>query len=138
MDRLKDAAKKHPVEPPSFKSREAVEARVAKAKEMAAEGAISRQIAKAIGISVDSFASFKSRWGIEVPADAVVGKTRRHHSNRVMQALVDQAAALDAGHDLLEYEELDRDQIEEWVNSLKSSITFLTTVKNRLNKELTQ
>lgn len=136
MDRLKEAAAKHPVEPPSLKSRAAVEARVAKAKEMAEQGYTSRQIAKAIGI--EAFFGFKKAHSIEVPADAAVGRSRRLDANRIMQSLVDHAAALDAGHDLLAYDELDQDQIEEWVNSLRSSITFLTTVKNRLNKELTR
>lgn len=138
MERIRDAKAKHPkADDLNPRSRAGIEARVAKAREMAAEGASSHQIAKAIGLSAESMADFRKRNDITVPADAVVGKSRRLDHNRMMNALVDQAAALDAGADLIDYGALDPDQIEGWVRSLESSISFLRTVKNRLNKEQT-
>lgn len=112
--------------------------RIAKAREMAARGATSRQIAEAIGISVGGMRGFRARHGIDVPADAVVGKTRHHDHNRMMSTLVDQASHLDAGADLIDYGALDPERIDGWVCSLESSIAFLRTVKNRLIKEQTQ
>ena len=58
--RIAEAVRAHPSEPPAFKSREAVEARATKAREMAAEGYTSRQIAKEIGISPESMAEFRN------------------------------------------------------------------------------
>lgn len=138
IQRLNEAAKKHPVEPPSFKSKAAVEARVAKAKEMAAEGYTSRQIAKAIGITVETMPDFRKRHGIEVPADAVIGTTARHDANRVVEQLVLAVAIPDTAIDLIDPSALDHDRIDEWVSSLSDSIRSLTTLRNLLKKELTR
>lgn len=67
----------------------------------------------------------------------ILRRTRRIDANRVFQATVDQAAALSAAPELFDYSAVDADRIEEWVSSLSDSIRFLTTLKNRLKKELT-
>lgn len=132
MQRIADAKKKHPVEPVPFKSRAAVEARVAKAREMAAEGFTSRQIADAIGITAESMAEFRSRHGIEVHADKVVGKARRLDSNRIVNETIDALAGLAMGVDLIVAEDLDRAQVAAWATSLSDSLRSL----NRLSKQL--
>lgn len=137
--KIDEARAKHPKPDDDLnpRSRAGLEARVAKAREMAAEGATSHQIAKAIGITPEAMADFRKRNNLEVPADDVMRGTRRLDHNRIMNTLVDQAAALDAGADLIDYGALDPERIEDWVRSLESSISFLRTVRNRLNKEQT-
>lgn len=130
--RIAEATKAHPIATPSFKSREAVDARVSKAREMAAEGYTSRQIAKEIGISAESIAEFRKRHGIEVPADAVIGKTRAHDSNRILSETVTSLEGLVLGLDLVELADLDREQVDGWATSLSNSLRSL----NRLAKQL--
>lgn len=133
MQRLQDAAKKHPVnEPQPFKSRAAVEARVEKAKEMAEAGYTSRQIAAEIGITAESMASFRDRHGIEVPADKAIGKVRLHDSNRILDETVTTLEAVAMSLNVIEIDQLDADQAEHWVASLTDSIRSL----NRFTKKL--
>jgi hypothetical protein len=132
MQRLQDAAKKHPVDPPAFKSRAAIEARVAKAKQMAEEGFTSRQIAAEIGIAVESMSEFRNRHGITVPADTAVGSTRRHDSNRILDETVTTLEAVAMSLNVIEIDQLDASQAEHWVASLTDSIRSL----NRFTKKL--
>lgn len=109
--------------------------RVEKARQMAEAGYTSRQIGEAIGIT--GMAEFRTRHGIEVPADAVVGKGRRHDSNRIMADLALAAENVTAGADLVDYSELDPTLLEEWIGSLSAAITSLTTIRRKI-RELTQ
>jgi len=118
-------------------SRHAVDARVAQSREMAARGATSRQIAKAIGIRPDSMADFRKRHGIEVPADAVVGRTRILDSSRVVRAMVENASGIGVGSllDTVDWSAIDLDEARSWVPALNESIAALMSLRNRL-KEL--
>lgn len=138
MDRLDQARRNNPPEPPSFRSRDAMEARVAKAREMAELGSTSRQIAAEIGIAAEGMAQFRRTHGIDVPADRVVGKSARFDHNRIVQTTVDLAASLSAGSDLYDLSAVNADLIDGWVSSLSDSIRFLTTLRNDLKKEQTQ
>lgn len=132
IDRIKDAKAAHP------KAAERLANRIAKATEMAEAGYTSRQIGQALGYgSAEGFRQFRVNHGIEVPADAVVGNSRRHDSNRIMEALAVAAANVTAGSDLINYEELDRARLDDWVSSLTSAISSLTTIRRTI-KELTQ
>ncbi len=109
--------------------------RICKAKEMAASGHTSRQIGAAIGVK--NMGDFKARHRIEVPADAVVGKPRLHDANRITSEIV---IALDASAfsiDLVDFDDLDRDQVEGWATSLSQSLSKLRGFTNKL-KEMTQ
>lgn len=124
----------------SGKSRSEVEAKVAKAKEMAARGCTSRQIAAEIGISEAGMHAFRTRHGVEVPADAVVGRTRRHDFNRIVETLALDAVNVTATLDVIDvrFDELDKERIPAWVSSLSEAIRSLTTLKRNLERELTQ
>lgn len=132
MQRLADAAKEHPVEPPAFKSRAAVQARVTKAKKMAESGYTSRQIAAEIGIDFEGMTAFRERHGIDVPADAVIGKTRLHDSTRILDETVTTLEAVAMSLTVVEIDQLDRDQVERWIASLTDSLRSL----NRFTKQL--
>jgi hypothetical protein len=121
-------------------SRAAVEARVAKATEMAEAGYTSRQIAESIGIDADGFTAFKKRHGVTVPADAIVGKTHRHDSDRMVSESVDSLEGVAMTLDLVGHPAdagLDPDQIAGWATSLTASLTALTRFNKQL-KEMTQ
>lgn len=64
--------------------------------------------------------------------------TRRIDPNRVFQSIVDDAATLSVGQSLRDFNAIDLARIPGWVSSLEESIRFLTTLKRRLNKELTR
>lgn len=121
--------------------RAAVEARVAKATEMAAAGYTSRQIAEAIGIDAGGgFTNFKKRHGIEVPADAVTGRTHLHNSDRMVSETVATLEGVAMTLDLVGHPAdagLDPDKIAGWATSLTASLTALTRFNKQL-KEMTQ
>lgn len=137
LDRIKG---KKPTEEDVLKklSRAAVQERVNKARTMASAGATSRQIAPAIGISPENFSNFKKRHGIEVPADAVVGKTHHHDNDRIVGETVSALEGLAMGVGLLGDDlaaaGLDPDQVEGWTTSLYGSLTTLNNFRKQLNK----
>jgi len=121
-------------------SRAAVEVRVAKANEMAAAGYTSRQIADAIDVGQASFTEFKKRHGVVVPADAIVGKTHRHDSDRMVSESVATLEGVAMTLDLVGHPAdagLDPEQIAGWATSLSASLTALTRFNKQL-KEMTQ
>lgn len=106
------------------------ESKVAKARRMAGEGYTSRQIGDSIGIK--DMGDFRYRHGIDVPADAAVGKTRRHDSNRIVSETVTTCEALVIGIQLVELADLDAERVADWATSLSDSLRSL----NRLSKQL--
>lgn len=131
--RIKDAKAAHP------KAAERLAARIARATEMASAGYSSRQIATELGYSsAEGFRKFRVDHGIVVPADDLVGKSRRIDPDRVMTELVMSAINSSSGADLIDYDRLDRSRLEEWVSSLSDAISSLTTIKRNLQKELTR
>jgi len=120
--------------------RAAVEARVAKATEMAAAGYTSRQIAEAIGVDLAGFTGFKKRHGVVVPADATVGRTHRHDSDRMVSESVATLEGVAMTLDLVGHPAdagLAPEQIAGWATSLSASLTALTRFNKQL-KEMTQ
>lgn len=129
-------AKKEPNVPVSLdKSREAVAARVAKAKEMAAAGYRSAQIADALGLARDSFVDFRQRHGVEVPADKTIGKSRRLDVDRILSESVSTLEGVSFGLDLIgdpNLAGLDPEQIEGWAESMTQSLRTI----NKFHKQL--
>lgn len=137
-DRIDAAKDSNPVATASGKSRAEIEAKVAKAKEMAARGATSRQIAAEIGISDGGMHAFRARHGVEVPADAVVGRQRAIDPNRVIETIAFDAGLITQGVAYVSFPDLDKERIPGWVSSLSEAIRSLNTLKRNLEKELTQ
>jgi ParB-like chromosome segregation protein Spo0J len=107
--------------------------KVEKARTMAAEGYTSRQIAEALGFaSVNSFGNFRDRQGIAVPADAVVGKSRTHDSNRIVEQAAITLEGLALSIALVDDAQLDPTQVEQWAISFESSLRSL----NRFHKHM--
>ena len=116
------------------------EQRIVKAREMAAAGYTSRQIADTLGIRVDSFTDLRKRNGFDVPADAVVGKTIRHNNDRIAEQAIGAVEGAVMALDLIgdpAAAGLDPDQIDAWVISLTRSISALTRFNKHI-KEMTR
>lgn len=105
---------------------------------MAEEGYSSRQIAKELGHTPEWIRQLARDYDIPIPADKLTGKRRHIDPNRIVAQMVLDVAATSAGLDLVEFPALDRDQIAEWANSLRTSLRALSKFASRLEKELTQ
>lgn len=120
---------------PIDKSRSAIASRREQMRKMAGDGHTSRQIAAAVGLSEDGCRNTLKREGIDVPADRAVGHIKRHDSNRIMERIVMDAENLTEGVNLIEFADLNRDQLAEWLRSLSQSRDKLGAFIRRLMKE---
>lgn len=123
------------------KTRAGLAARAEKAREMAAEGYTSAQIATAIGLNPNNFHEFRNRHGIEVPADAVSGRGNRNlNADRVVSETVATLEGVVMGLGFIGEPAtagLDVDQIDDWATSLSDSLRLLNRFCKQL-KEMTQ
>lgn len=74
--------------------------------------------------------------GIKFPADKSVGRSRRIDSNRVMRETVNAIASHIGNFDLVNYDDLDPEEAQEWVNSLTQSIKALSKARNQIKESL--
>jgi DNA-binding NarL/FixJ family response regulator len=108
------------------------------ARELAASGHTTDQIAQRLAYSRPGCMKFLQRHGIEVPADAIVGRSHRINSTRIVSATVEAVDGIGVLFPQIDYSTLDREHLDYWVSSLEAAIRSLTTLKNNLKKELTQ
>jgi ParB-like chromosome segregation protein Spo0J len=119
----------------SDKSRAAVAQRRQDIRDMAARGFTSRQIAASLGIGQDAVAVIARKEGVEIRADRVVGKTRRHDPNRIVGQMVTDAENLTADVGLIDFPALDPAQLGAWIASLTQSRQSLNSFIRRLARE---
>jgi hypothetical protein len=108
-----------------------------RARQMAAEGHTSHQIAKALNMTFASFRNAAADHGIEVPADATVGRRRIDHNRAIEQTVMDMDALAMSIAVLGDPTDVDLTLVKDWVISLEQSLKVLTQFKNQL-KEMTQ
>lgn len=125
MDRIREAKDKHPVPTGSGKSRAEVAAKVDKARELAARGFTSKQIADEIGIAEGGMYGFRQRHGIEVPADAQMAKQHRVRADRVVSETAASLEGLVLALDLIDPSDVDQGQVWDWIGSIESSLSKL-------------
>lgn len=117
----------------------AIEQRRKDIEKLAGTGMSSGQIAKALGISRHTVLEHAKATGVTITADALLANVRKPDPNVVMENTVQMAVDLTAGIDgLVDFEELDGDHLAGWVSSLTDAIRSLTTLKRKLEKELTR
>lgn len=106
------------------------------ARELAAKGHTTEQIAVHLGYSRKGMVEFCKRHGIEVHADAVVRGTRKLDSRRIVAGTVDTVQGLDGGGllDHVDYAALDPEDVKGWLPVLNDAIRSLTTLRNRLKE----
>lgn len=100
--------------------------------ELADEGFSSRQIAQQIEMTEEYVRRTARRFDIEIAADKLIGRTRRHDSNRIAQETVQSLTGLAMGVDLIQYDQLDTDEACHWAASLADSLRAL----NRFHKQI--
>lgn len=116
-------------------SKAAVQSRRDQLREMADEGHSSRQIAAAIGLTETRTRELARKLNVEIPADKVIGRSKRHDSNRIIERIVMDAENLTEGVDLVDFADIDRSRLAEWLTSLQRSRDKLGAFIRRLMKE---
>jgi hypothetical protein len=109
-----------------------------KVRELAPTGRTSGQIAKEIGASEDYVRRIAREAGIEITADKALGRSRRVDSNQIVAGTVEAASIPTAALELIDFSDLDRECLGEWISSLSESIKTLRALRSRLEKELSQ
>lgn len=119
-------------EPQPAKPSASVAEKYERVRGLAGEGWTSAQIADAVGMSVLGLRAGCKQRGIEVPADAVLWKTRSHDSDRIVRNTVEALEGLALGIRYAVVADLDADEINDWTASLTESLRAL----NRFNKKM--
>ena len=109
--------------------------RWSRAREMATEGYSSRQMADELGMTLDGVRNGLRREAIDVPADRVIGKSKHHDANRIVDQMVMDAEHLTADVSLIIFKHLHRDRLGDWVRSLSTSRKKLDAFIRHLVKE---
>jgi hypothetical protein len=117
------------------KTRDEINHRKTRMREMAALGHSSRQIAAALGLTDQGCRDTLRKESIDVPADRIVGKSKHHNSTRIIEHIVMDAETLTSDVNLITFSELDPDRIGEWADSLIASRKALAAFIRRLLKE---
>lgn len=112
--------------------------RLTRIREMAEQGYTSKQIGPELGISDGYVREIAREASITIPADVVTARSKGINSDRIVAQTVLELDAIAGSVELVEFSAVSRDQIEEWADSLLSSLRALTKFANRLKKESTQ
>jgi hypothetical protein len=104
--------------------------------EFAAGGMSSRQISERLGIGVDRVRQVARGHGIEIRADAVLGRARRPDPGRIVRQTVHALEGLAMGVELADPAGLDPADAAEWAASMTRSIRALSKFLRQM-KEVT-
>lgn len=110
---------------PGDRSSEAADRRLKLIRQWAAQGSSSRQMSAQLGKRDDAIRQLAREHGIEIPADQVIGRTRRLDSNRIARETVHALEGLAMGAELLEPGDLNKAEIPGWAASLTVSLRVL-------------
>jgi hypothetical protein len=135
--RARPAASQEQVPGPGDRSSGAAARRLELIRGWAAQGCSSRQMADLLGKRDDAVRQLAREHGIEIPADQVVGRTRRLDSNRIVRETVHALEGLAMGAGLVTSGELDMAEIPAWTSSLTDSIRALNRLVKTM-KEITR
>lgn len=133
-----------PAAPVNYRTKEGQALRLQLLKDLAAQGYASRQMAPQIGISEERCRLLMKQHGIPCPGDKAMGKGKRFRADTLMDNLVFAAEHLLADVNLIAFDELDSDRLQDWVPALKAAhralgvfIRQLTGKKDRDNAQHT-
>ena len=99
--------------------------RRAQIKHLAERRLSSRQIAEKIGIRDDRVRVIAKEMGVEIPADAVMARTRRIDSNRIVRETATALDGLVMGLGMARIEEIDDPEAGDWLASINNSLRAL-------------
>ena len=74
--------------------------------------------------------------GIEIRADRVLGRTHRLDSNRIIRESVDALENIVNGLALVNYDDVDLEEAQTWVDSLTKSISALSKANRQIKESL--
>ena len=122
---------------PADRSAAAARARRKLIGDLAGRGMSSRQIACQLGIGDHRVRAVAREHGIAIPADAIIGRTRRHDSSRIVRQTVDALEGLVMGVELADPAELDPAEAAAWAASITRSTRALSRFARQI-KEASQ
>lgn len=107
---------------------------------LAAQGHTSTQIGKRLGILAETVRRTAREHSIKIPADEALGRGTRKSidSNRIVRETVNSIEGLMLGLSLVDFDALDRAEIENWTASLSASIKTLRELIKKMSKERAQ
>jgi hypothetical protein len=121
---------------PADRSSAAAQARRKLIGELAGRGMSSRQIADQLGIGDDRVRAVARAHGIAIPADAVLGRTRRLDSSRIVRQTVHALEGLVMGVELADPAELDPAEAAAWAASITRSARALSRFSRQIKEAL--
>ena len=121
---------------PADRSPEAAAARIKLIVEFAARGMSSGQIGERLGIGDDQVRQVARQHGIDIRADAVLGRARRPDSNRIVRETVHALEGLAMGVELADSAGLDPAESAEWAASMTRSIRLLSKFLRQMKEAI--
>ncbi len=106
-------------------------------EELARQGYSSRQMPSRVGVSEEAIRQIARDYGIEIPGDKAILRTRRIDSNRVAAQTVTALEGLVMGVELIDYAQIDPQGARQWAASLTDSLRVLNRFARQI-KETTQ
>ena len=110
--------------------------RAAEVSRLAGLGCSTRQIAPRIGVGEDAVAVIAKDFGIEIPADKFVKRTRRIDTNRIVENTVTALDGLGIGLELIVPEEIDQTRAAAWLASLNESLRPVTRLGRQIKESM--
>lgn len=97
-----------------------------KIRELAPQGYTSRQIARMVGYkSGEGVRKIAKELGVSIPADAVISKSRRHDSTKIVSDTVTGLEGTVMALDLVDLHDLDPEHLQYWMRSMRTSLKTL-------------
>lgn len=109
---------------------------------LAESGYTSAQISREVGMSEEGLRAGAKREGIDIRADRIVGRSRRLDMRRVIDQTVTELASIaQATESLVSLDgirsaNLDRDEVQTWVDSLTQSLRALSKARNTIKESI--
>lgn len=101
----------------------------------AEKGYSSRQMAQMLGgMRSHTIREIGREMGVEIAADAIIGKTRIHDSSRIVRETVHGLEGFVMGLDLVNFDDLDPAEVSEWTASLADSTRRLSRFIRQLKE----
>ena len=104
--------------------------------EFAASGMSSQQIGDRLGIGDDRVRQIAREHGIGIRADAVLGRTRRPDSARIVREMVHALEGLAMSADLADPAGLDPERAADWAASMTRSIRALSKFLRQVKESI--
>lgn len=102
--------------------------------ELAAQGYSSRQMPARVGVTEESVRQIARDYDIEIPADKVIGRTRRINPNTVVENTATALEGLVMGIEAVDLTGVDPQVASQWADSLDDSLKKLRGFANQIRK----